>query len=78
MKNTLVQLKWLRETALTLVASALLLATVPAGAANGLTEVVHIDFDSDTPGQPPLTGGPNQPTFLVSESGKNDDLESPV
>lgn len=68
MENTLIQMKRLRGVAFTL-ASAMLLAAVPAGATNGATELVHVDFDSDTPGQPPLTGGPGQPTFLVSQFG---------
>jgi hypothetical protein len=70
MKNTLIQIqiKRLRVVALSLT-SAILLATLPAGATNGGTELVYVDFDNDTPGQPPSTGGPGQPTFLDSQSG---------
>jgi len=68
MKTMLIQMKRLRDVAPTL-AFAMLLAAVPAGATNGAIELVHVDFDSDTPGQPPLTGGPSQPTFLISQFG---------
>lgn len=40
-----------------------------ANAQEGFTEVVGIDFNEDTPGQPPATGGPGQPSYLVSQSG---------
>ena len=32
-------------------------------------DLVNIDFDNDTPGQPPSTGGPNQPTSFYSFFG---------
>jgi hypothetical protein len=68
MKRSVFQMTWPCEAGL-ILASAMLLAPVPAGATDGLVEVVHVNFDSDTPGQPPSTGGPSQPTFLESELG---------
>ena len=44
-------------------------SAILTGTATSTTELVHVDFNSDTPGQPPLTGGPGQPSFLISEPG---------
>ena len=68
MKNVLLLTAWRCGVAL-ILASATLSAAGPAGAASTLPEVVHVSFDGDTPGQPPQTGGPNQPTYLEIRPG---------
>ncbi len=39
------------------------------GASGGPPDLVNVNFDADIPGQPPATGGPGQPTFLIRPAG---------
>lgn len=53
-----------------LVLAALATLAVLASSPSAAAELpFHCDFDADTPGQPPLTGGTNQPTSLLIPPG---------